>query len=221
MKRAPGIVVRVVGAIVWALVVLQVTADSTNMPQAHKAMEIGRSYKSQGDLQRAEHMFRLVMKNSPEQSNIHLEAKDELEYYIPLMRIQRLLWNGNAEAVERELFALQKAFEGQPVRLQEINRILNGLQSASPAEDGSGDREVDEKQVMRVSRMQLDAYFRQNNSYPTTPSTLSEALDLSAPPLAALEIERYSSNGTGYLLVLRKKDDRSQTITLQHTGLLQ
>ncbi len=221
MRNELGISIRLAAAILGVFVMLQVAADGTNMQKAHSAMEIARSYKGQGDLRKAEHMFRVVMENSPAESNIHHEAKDELEYYMPLIRIQRLLWDGKVRAVEQELFALQQAFEDQPLRLQEINRILNGLQAAAADSKAQPDSKVDEKHVLREARMNLDNYYRQNNRYPTSRSTLADVLDFAASPLNAFEIERYSSNGLGYLLVLRKKEDKNQTITLQNTGLLQ
>ncbi|MFC1681632.1 hypothetical protein ACFL1S_07630 [Pseudomonadota bacterium] len=221
MSSGPGIPGIVIGTVLGACLAMQVVADGTNMQQAHKAMEIARSYKGQGDLKKAEYMFQLVMKNSPPDSNIHREAEDELEYYVPLMRVQRLLWDGNAEAVEQELFALQQTFEDQPVRLQEINRILNGLRSSSTDDGGRRDNEVDEKLIMREATLKLDTYFRQHNRYPTSRTALTEALNLEAAPLDAFEIGRYSSRGTGYLLILRNKDDKSQTITMEKTGLLQ
>lgn len=221
MSSGPGIPRILIGAILGACLAMQVVADGTGMQQAHKAMEIARSYKGQGDLKKAEYMFHMVMKNSPPDSNIHREAKDELEYYLPLIRIQRLLWDGNVEAVERELFALQQAFEDQPVRLQEINRIQQGLRSAPSTDSGDADTDVDEKLLVREATRKLDVYFHRNNRYPTSRTALVEALNLEAAPLDVFEIERYSSKGPGYLLVLRKKEDRSQTITIQKTGLLQ
>ena len=221
MRVGPGMPVRVVGALLGACLAVQVAADSTNMQQAYKAMEIARSYKGQGDLKRAGYMFQIVLNNSPSDSNIHSEAKDELEYYIPLMRVQRLLWDGNAMAVEQELFALQQAFEDQPVRFQEINRILNGLRSASADDEVQSPGEIDEKQVMQEVTLRLDTYFRQQKRYPTSLTALAEALDLGAAPLNAFEIGRYSSSGGGYLLVLQEKEDKSRTITMQKTGLLQ
>lgn len=212
---------RIAAALIGACLAAHAVADTTNMQQAYKAMEIARSYKGQGDLKRAGYMLEVVLRNSPPDSNIHREARDELEYYLPLMRIQRLLWDGNAEAVERELFALQQAFEDQPVRLQEINRIQEGLRSASSTQPANAGTEIDEKLVMQDATRKLDAFFRQHNRYPTSRTALSEALDLDAAPLNTFEIGRYSSSGSGYLLVLRKKEDRSQTITMQKTGLLQ
>lgn len=219
-KAATG---RLLTAVIGLCLAVYSAADSTNMQKAYKAMEIAQSYKGQGDLKRAEQMFQLALRNALVDSNVYREAKDELEYYLPLMRIQRLLWEGNAEAVEQELFALQQAFEDQPVRLQQINRIREGLRSAAAADQdqGGGDSELDEKQVIREVTGKLDEYFQQHNRYPTSRSALIEALALDSAPMDVFEIGRYSSNGAGYLLVLRNKEDRSQTITMQKTGLLQ
>lgn len=212
---------RLLAAAIGLCLAVYAAADSINMRKAYKAMEVAQSYKVQGDLRRAEEMFRLVLRSSPVDSNVYREAKDELEYYLPLIRIQRMLWNGNAEAVERELFALQQAFEDQPIRLQQINRIREGLRSAAAADQGGGETELDEKQVIREVAEKLDQYFRLHDRYPTSRSALVEALALDSAPMDVFEIGRYSSNGAGYLLVLRKKEDRSQTITMQKTGLLQ
>lgn len=221
MNTQRGFIFPVVVFVVGALLTTHGTAQSTNIQHAYKAMEMARSYKVQGELAKAENMFRIALHSAPEQSNVHREAQDELDYYLPLVRIQRLLWDGKVQTAERELFALQQTVEDQPVRRQEINRIMRGLQSTAATDtQRPGDATVDEKFVMREIRTALDSYYRQNNRYPASRSSLLDVLALDRPPLDSFEIERYSSNGAGYLLILRSKGT-SQTITLQHTGLLQ
>jgi hypothetical protein len=184
-------------------------------------MEMARSYRDQGDLANAEHMYRVALHSAPKESNVYKEAQDELGYYLPLIRIQRLLWDGKVQAAERELFALQQTFEDQPIRRQEINRIMSGLRSAASDTGRSGDAAVDEKFVVREVQTDLRKYYRQNNRYPTSRSLLLDVLPFDRPPLDSFAIERYSSNGTGYLLVLKGRNGAGQTITLQNTGLLQ
>jgi len=195
-------------------------AQTTNIQQAYKAMEMARSYRAQGDMANAEAKFRIALQSAPQESNVYQEARDELVYYLPLVRIQRLLWDGKIQAAERELFALQQTVEDQPVRRQEINRIMSGLRSTATDVQRPGDAEVDEKFVMREVRKRLNDYYRQNNRYPTSRASVLDVLPLDRPPLGSFEIKRYSSSGAGYLLVLRNRKDPSQSITLQNTGLL-
>ena len=221
MNTQHGFIFSVVVFVVGALLTTHGTAQSTNIQKAYKAMEMARSYKVQGELAKAENMFRIALQSAPEESNVRKEAQDELDYYLPLVRIQRLLWDGKDQAAERELFALQQTVEDQPVRRREINRIMLGLQSTATDTRRPGDAAVDEKFVMREIRTALDSYYRQNKLYPASRSSLLGVLAFDRPPLDSFEIDRYSSNGAGYLLILRSTKGTSQTITLQHTGLLE
>ena len=196
-------------------------SQTPNMERAYQAMEIARSLKARGDLDDAERMFRLVIESAQKGSNVAAEAQDELGYYIPLLRIQKLVWDGQLQRAERELLALQQTVEDRPLRRQEINRIMSGLRSGSAAPGDEEAGKIDEKQVTQVARSALDTWFRTHGDYPASRSALRSALPLDAVPLSAYEVSRYSTDGAGYLLVLRRKSDPAQTITLQHTGLLQ
>ena len=221
MNKQYGFLFRVVVVVFGALLASRAAAQSTDIQQAYKAMEMARSYRAQGDLANAESMFRIALRSAPKESNVHKEAQDELDYYLPLIRIQGLLWDGKVQAAERELFALQQTVEDRPIRRQEINRIMSGLRSTATDTRHSGDTTVDEKFVTREVQPGLHSYYRQNNRYPTSRSSLLDVLPFDRPPLDSFVIERYSSSGTGYLLVLRGKNGAGQTLTLQNTGLLQ
>jgi hypothetical protein len=221
MNNQYGFLFRVVVVVFGTLIASRAAAQSTDIQQAYKAMEMARSYRAQGDLANAESMFRIALRSAPKESNVHKEAQDELDYYLPLIRIQGLLWDGEVQAAERELFALQQTVEDRPIRRQEINRIMSGLRSTATDTGHSGDATVDEKIVTRAVQTGLHSYYRQNNRYPTSRSSLVDVLPFDRPPLDSFVIERYSSSGTGYLLVLRDKKGAGQTLTLQNTGLLQ
>ena len=221
MNNPYGFLFRVVVVVFGALLASRAAAQSTDIEQAYKAMEMARSYRTQGDLANAESMFRIALRSAPKESNVHKEAQDELDYYLPLIRIQGLLWDGKVQAAERELFALQQTVEDRPIRRQEINRIMSGLRSTATDTRHSGDATIDEKFVTREVQTGLHSYYRQNNRYPTSRSSLLDVLPFDRPPLDSFVIERYSSSGTGYLLVLRDKKGAGQTLTLQNTGLLQ
>lgn len=195
--------------------------QSTDFEKAHHAMEIARSFKAQGELQKAEKLMRLAMDNSSPDSNLYKEAKDEIEYYLPLARIQRLLWAGKNQTAEAQLLALQMTVENQPLRRQEIGRIMNGLRTDPTDLVGRPDDTIDEKFVLRAVQTTLESYFRRNEQYPLHRDGLLDILAFDEPPLNTFEVERYTSNGGGYVLVLRNKNDANQAITLQNTGLLQ
>ena len=190
------------------------------MKRAHAALEAAKGYKGQGDLLNAKNMFQIVIDSSPENTNIHHEAELELTYYLPLMMVQRLLWDGKEEAAEKELLTLQQKFENQPVRRQEIGRILSGLRTSNHARNAPEETQIDEGLLMRQVKKRLDGYYRQNKRYPTTRDSLASVLPPDKSPLLSFEIGRYSSDGSGYLLVLRSKQDPKHTLTLQHTGLM-
>ena len=190
------------------------------MKRAHAALEAAKAYKGQGDLLNAKNMFQVVVDSSPENTNIHREAEVELTYYLPLMMIQRLLWDGKVEAAEKELLTLQQQFENQPVRRQEIGRILSGLRTSNYKHDAPEKTQIDEGLLVREMKKRMDGYYRQNKRYPTTRDSLAKVLPPDESPLLSFEIERYSSDGSGYLLVLRSKQDPNHTLTLHNTGLM-
>lgn len=195
-------------------------AQTSNMKLAYEAFEAAKAYKNQGDLVRARKMYELAMNNARADTNIYREAKTEISYYLPLMKIQRLLLDGKTAAAEQKLLELQQQFDGQPLRRQEIGQILSGLKTNS-ANDGAEDEQIDEHLLMRQVKKALNDFYRANNSYPTNSKALTEVLTMQQPPLSAFDVRRYSSNGSGYLLVLRNKKDPTHVLTLQHTGLMQ
>ena len=75
--------------------------------------------------------------------------------------------------------------------------------------------------MMRQVKKALSDFFKVNNGYPTNSKALKEVLPLDQPPLSAFNVRRYSSNGYGYLLILRSKEDPGHVLTLQQTGLMQ
>lgn len=207
-------------ALLLAVPVHSLHAQNTNMKRAHEALEAAKAYKGQGDLVNAQNMFQVVLNSSPENANIHREAEVELNYYLPLMRIQRLLWDGKTEAAEKELLTLQQQFEDQPVRRQEIGRILNGLRTSDYALNNPEETKIDERLLVRKVKKRLDAFYQQNKRYPTTRTALVKVLPPDEPPLVSFDIGRYTSDGSGYLLVLRNKRDPNHTLTLHNTGLM-
>ena len=195
-------------------------AQSTDMKRAHAALEAAKAYKGRGDLLNAQNMFQIVVDSSPKDTNIHHEAEVELSYYLPLMRIQRLLWDGKMEAAEKELLTLQQRFENQPMRRQEIGRILTGLRTSNYSSKAPEDSKIDERLLVREVRKRLDGFYRQHKRYPTTRDSLAKVLPSNQSPLLSFEIGRYSSDGSGYFLVLRNKQDPSHTLTVHKTGLM-
>jgi len=210
----------VTAALCVALAPCGVNAQDTNMKRAYEAAQSAEAFKRQGDLDSAESMFRITMQYAPDTSNIHREAEDEVAYYIPLMRVQRLLWEGKTKAAEMELMRLQLQFDDQPVRRQEVNRILYGLQTATLDSGNPDENSVDERLMMDKTRLAMENYFRGNQHYPRDRAELGEALTFDRPPLALFDIQYYASDGAGYLLILSGKQDASHVLTLQNTGLM-
>ena len=197
-----------------------VVAQNSNMKLAYEAFEAGRAYKNQGDLVRAGKMYEMALSNAAADTNVYREAEAELNYYLPLLKIQRLVWDGKTTLAEKELLSLQQKFDGQPLKRQEIGRILSGLKSNN-ASSQEQDEDVDERVLMRQVKQALSDFYQVNNGYPTSRKTLNKVLSFDQPPLSAFNIRRYSSNGVGYLLILHSKKDPSHVLTMQQTGLMQ
>ena len=206
--------------VLFSLAVTGASAQTSNMRRAHEAFDSAKAYKNQGDLVRAEKMYEQVLLNSPADTNVYREATNEINYYLPLLKIQRLLLEGKTATAEGELLKLQQKFEAQPLRRQEIGRILGGLKSN---QDGGAatEEKIDERLLLVRVKRALNDFYSANDRYPPNAETLAAVLALNQPPLSAFDLRRYSTDGSGYLLILRSKKDPSHILTLQNTGLMQ
>lgn len=191
------------------------------MKLAHEAFQVANALKVEGDLLNAEKMFTIVIENAPVDSNLRYEASEELNYNIPLMRIQRLLWDGKTALAERELLALQQKFEDQPVRRQQIGRIINGLRNSNSPSETVEPGSASERLIMRQVKALMHGFYVDNQRYPTSKADLLEVLPEGQPPLTQFEVKGYSTNGAGYLLVLRNRSNEGHILTIQNTGLMQ
>lgn len=205
----------------WLPAFTPAVAQTVNMKRAHDAFQLGKSYKAQGDLIRAERMFAIAKESAAPDSNIRYEVDEELSYYLPLMRIQRLVWDGRNEAAEQALLKLQQEFEGHPVRRQQIGEIVNGLRaSAQAAQEETPDR-ISEQLLMRQVKALLHGFYVDHQRYPSSEADLTSVLPPNEPPLTGFDIKRYSSNASGYLLILQSKQNAEHLLTIQHTGLME
>lgn len=207
-------------AVMFTLGLPAAYAQNSNMKLAYEAFDAGKAYKSQGDLARAQKMYEQVLSNAPADTNVYRRAQTEINFHLPLIQIQRLLWAGKTAAAEGKLLELQQKFDGQPLRRQEIGRILSGLKSNND-DASSAEGEIDEHLLIWRVKKALNDFYQVHKSYPLNGRALADVLSLNQPPLSAFTIWRYSSNGGGYLLVLRSKKDSHHTLTIQNTGLMQ
>ena len=196
-------------------------AQEINTKRAHEAFHAAKAYKNQGELLHAERLFQIARDSAPADSNIRFEASEELEYYLPLMKIQRLVWDGQTEVAEQALLALQQKFEDQPIRRQQIGQIVIGLRDSAAQAAGTEDKKVNERLLLRQVKALLHGFYVDHDRYPNSEAELADLLPPNQPPLSSFGIRRYATQGDGYLLILESKENAGQLLTIQNTGLMQ
>ena len=180
----------------------------------------GARSKEAGDLKQAERYFREALRYAPANSQLREEVREELEYRLPLSRVQRLVFTGHRAGAERALRELLERYRDHPTRHAELQRILANLQVLDQSAAKKAGPSTDGRYVLRQVDAALKAFRQRHDRYPSGYRELNELLPADRVPLDHFDIIHYSSAGGGFTLVLRSKTDRSNTLTLQKTGLL-
>ncbi len=200
-------------------------SDSTTardqLEQATDALNRGRVSKGQGDLEGATEHFQQALTLAPPDSEVARQARDEVEYYVPLMAVQQAYFAGDFNAAESILQELIERYRADPDRHGQLSQILATLQQARTATGGgragnAAGRQVISKAVVAA----LEEFRRKTGHYPSGYRELNEILPADQTPLTDYDIVQYIASGEGYHLVLRSKGEPQDTINLYSTGLL-
>lgn len=188
-------------------------------PRARQALEVGRAAKRRGDLFGAIRAFQEAHQYSAQDSFMHKEAKDELEFYLPLMRAHQVLIQGNREEAEKIVVRLQEFHSKETKRQQMLSDVLAKVRDPNFHPQPKKPADTPE-QVMQKIQQILDTYRRANDDYPGGYSELNELLPVDRPPLKNFDIVGYARKGNGYRLEIRAKDPPHNTYSMERTGLL-
>ena len=187
--------------------------------RAHDALLNGRNHKRRGDLLAAIRAYQEAYIYSAPDSYIRTEARDELQFHLPLMRVHQLLLAGEREEAETIVKRLQ-AFHGEDAERQKVlGEVLARVQDPAflPAPKP---KPASAEQVMDRVRQKLEVFRRENDDYPRGYTELNELLPANTPPLDQFDIVSYSRNGSGYRLEIRAKRHPYNTYKIEKTGLL-
>lgn len=213
-------------AVAAMLMCCAATADSgdgysSNHRLAVHAFEAGVDNKRRGNLKQAEQNFNDAFRYAPKNSELRQRALDELEYELPLLEVQRLVFAGHGVAAELELKKMLEAHAEHPQRRTQLEKILANLDQLTRAQQQQeSGRSQDGQYVMEQVRRRLADYHAQNERYPASYRELNRLLPADAPPLDYFDVIHYTSTRGGFTLVLRSKTDHQNTLTIQKTGLL-
>lgn len=193
--------------------------SGVDSPRAHDALLKGRNHKRQGDLFAAIRAYQEAYVYSAPDSYIRAEARDELQFHLPLMRVHQLLLAGEREEAETIVKRLQAFHREDAERQKVLGEVLARVQDpgflpAPKPKPASAD------QVMDQVRQALENFRRENDDYPRGYAELNEILPANTPPLDQFDIVGYSRNGSGYRLELRAKQPPHNTYKIDKTGLL-
>ena len=192
----------------------------SDMQGARRELERGRSQLYAGRFDEARESFQRATKMAPANSSVAAEAAEHAEFRLPIARAHRRLLMGQrarAEVVLREALAANQAY---PERVRQLNEMLTNLSALAQTEAEAQPLGLDNAVVVEAARGALESFRQRTGHYPVTSAELQRLMSTQKAPLDTFEVVRFAGDGSGYLLVLRNRNDPVHVITLQKTGLL-
>jgi len=195
------------------------TDRDVDTPRAQAALAEGRDAKRRGDLLAAVRAYQVAFLYAADGSYIRTEARDELDFHLPLMRVQQVLVLGDRAEAITIVRRLRDFHAGNPERYQMLGGILANLErtdfnpKAAPAEP-------DARSTINEVGKVLEQFRAEHNRYPRGYQELNSVLPAGKAPLTDFEIARYAPVGSGFSLEIRSKKNPLRTYELNRTGLL-
>lgn len=197
----------------------QAPLSGLDSPRARRALQDGRAHKRRGSLLDAIRAYQEAYYYSAGDSYIRAEAQDELQFHLPLMRVQQLMALGQRQEALTIVKRLQEFHGKDPQRVQVLSGVLAKVQD--PAfHPRPRSKTLNPAQVMAQVQRALDGYWREHEEFPRGYTELNQLLPADNPPLEQFDIIAYSRNGPGYRLELRAKKPPHNTYRIEKTGLL-
>jgi len=195
------------------------TDREVDTPRAQAALAEGREAKRRGDLLAAIRAYQVAFLYAADGSYIRTEARDELDFHLPLMRVQQVLVLGDRAEAITIVQRLRDFHAGNPERYQMLGGILANLEradfnpKAAPAEPDA------RSTIIEIGKV-LEQFRAEHDRYPRGYQELNSILPAGQAPLTDFEIARYAPVGSGFSLEIRSKKNPLQTYELNRTGLL-
>jgi len=195
------------------------TQSGVDSSKAGAALEQGRAAKRRGDLLAAIRAYQEVYQYAARDSYMHKEAKDELQFHLPLMRVQQVMLLGDRKEAETIVKRLLEFHSKDAKRQQVLRGVLAKVQDPN-FQPRPRKPEAAPEEVMEAVQRALDDYRREHDEYPRGYDELNKLLPANKPPLDSFDITSYYRNGAGFRLELRAKKPPHNTYKLEKTGLL-
>lgn len=188
---------------------------------AVQALDAGRRAKGERDLAQAEAHFQDALAAAERGGEVYRAALEELTYYLPLMRVERDVLEGQWQKAERLLQDLLEWHRDDENKSEHLVGLLAELRDRRPSQGGVYTRKEAGQRVVEMVQRRLDRYRDKHGRYPHGYDELNEILPAGRYPLDDFDIVRYVGRGGSYGLTLRSKADPANQLTVQKTGLVQ
>ncbi len=226
---AHGVRLLIGTSLLWGAAVLSATetaapapsaAQDSDIQTALRELERGRDQLYAGQFDAAAASFKRAAKAAPVNSSVASQAAEHAEFRLPIARAQRWLLRGDRERAETELRAAVAVNGQHPERVGQLNEMLANLAALPAAQTGPQALGLDNATVVAAARATLEGFFQRTGRYPDSAAEVAATMRDAPAPLDGFEVIRFGGTGSGYLLVLRNRQDPAHVITIQKTGLL-
>lgn len=186
----------------------------------YDALSRGRKAREAGELEQAASHFQDAMIRAVPGSAVYREAEEELNFRLPLTRVERLIANQEWREVDESLGRLLTRHEGDDHKSLYLLRLISQLQERVPDDLEAGDGRPPGRAVTESIEQTLERFRADTGRYPRGYDELNEVLPADQDPLLEYDIVDYVNRGDAYGLTLRNKDDPENVIQVQKTGLM-
>lgn len=195
-------------------------ADGAAVPGS-QALSAGRRAKGEGSITRAEAHFQEALAAADHDDDVYRTALDELTYYLPLMRVERYVLNGQGQRADRSLQDLLEQHQSDEERSQHLVGLIARLRDRAPAGGGVYTESGEGREAIRHIQQTLDRFLESNGRYPDGYEELNRILPAERYPLNDYDIVHYAGWGRSYGLTIRSRSNPDNLLSVQRTGLMQ
>lgn len=186
---------------------------------AEEAFQRAAELKRSGDLVGAAAMFRQVLRAVDSETDLAGSAEAELHLHLPVMEAQRQLASGDPEQAQQVLRQAIELNRDDPDRLRLLTEMVRNISLLRGV--GTNANDVDGQAILSRVQGILVKYRTRTGSYPRNYLELNQLLPADHAPLNHYDIIYYAGSRNEFVVSLRSKKDRSNTLTLHKTSLVQ
>lgn len=186
---------------------------------AEEAFQRAAELKRSGDLVGAAAMFRQVLRSVDSETDLAASAEAELHLHLPVLEAQRRLVSGDSEQAQQVLRQAIELNRDDPERVRLLTEMLRNVSLLRGV--GANANDVDGQVILSRVQGILVKYRTRTGSYPRNYLELNQLLPADLAPLNHYDIIYYVGSRNEFVVSLRSKKDRSNTLTLHKTSLVQ